>query len=1200
MKKERVKRKFETFVISVCLISMLFVGDVNSDEEKSNVLVYIRNIDDLNLLEKMQIEILEYYDIAVLARVTKEQFSSLGTMGLSITELFHQNTVVANEYILDTLKVKKSGPSWITKPDIDLYIVQFYGPIKEEWLMEIQLSGGLPVQYIPFYSYVVAMSENTRNKIWELKYVQWIGEYLPEYKISSSLKGKTGTINYVTVQILDFGNSKETIQAIEDMGGIYLREFPFQTALANFTFAYFSMDSRLLTDVADLSDVLWIEYASPEPGLDDEVSAQIIVGNYVGGVPFTGYNIWLLNKGVTGTGITVAICDTGVDTNNNTTMHQDMRGRLVAFVDYTGGADLTDTHGHGTHCAGIALGNGAIGTVDANGFLYGLGVAPGASLISQNAISLWAPWPPVGGWQSLTRDALINGAHIMSNSWWDGGGTGIGYTANSALWDALVRDADQTTGAIEPLIIVFSAGNSGPGATTITSPKEAKNIIVVGATENYRLGLSAGVSCGTVNADNINDIPCFSSRGPCVDGRIKPDVVAPGAWIASAQSYSAPLGGLWGPITADYQWCSGTSQACPHVSGAAALISYWWQANFGSIPSPAMVKALLINGAVDIGTPDIPNNNEGWGRINLDNVINNGESMIYRDQQDLFTASLQQYQFQITVPDPTKPLKIALTWSDAPGAASASPALVNNLDLQANDGTNTFNGNVFSSGWSISGGSADSLNNVECVNIQNPSSTAVYTITVTAQTLGGDGVPGNASLFDQDFALVVYNGTQYTPAALSSSISVAPGQVSSGQQVTVTMNVQNTGGTQANNVTPSALTVNTTGTASATLLSGPNPASANIPASGSQNFTWTYIANSGANGGTISFTGNASGTDAGTGNPVSSSVTTSNAVAVQVPASVNANLTTNLAVVSDGQNVTVNMIVSNTGQATANNVTPSALTLSTTGTASATYSSGPAPPSANITGGNSQTFTWIYTCNSGANGGTVTFSGNSTGTDANSGNPIISNTDSATVTVETPANLVSSITAAPAFVSPGQEITVTMTVQNTGQADALNVVPSALTIAGTGTVTPTSGPSPATVNIPGLSSQTFTWIYKAGYVGDVTFSGNASGTDENSGIVVSSPVTTSNTVTIAINASPIAAFMPVKNYHLAQVNAYLTCIEDNLPDEVPDDVQELLDEVQEHIDNANTTGNSIYANNELLKALKCCEDIQEKLGITCS
>ena len=77
--------------------------------------------------------------------------------------------------------------------------------------------------------------------------------------------------------------------------------------------------------------------------------------------------------------------------------------------------------------------------------------------------------------------------------------------------------------------------------------------------------------------------------------------------------------------------------------------------------------------------------------------------------------------------------------------------------------------------------------------------------------------------------------------------------------------------------------------------------------------------------------------------------------------------------------------------------------------------------------------------------------------------------------------------------------------------------------------------------------------------------------------------------------NPVAAFWPVAHYHLTQVNTLLGDIQDKLPDPVPDDIQNLLDEAQTHIDNANRTGNSIYANNELLKALKILNEILSKL-----
>src|SRR5438874_6543197 len=182
-------------------------------------------------------------------------------------------------------------------------------------------------------------------------------------------------------------------------------------------------------------------------------------------------------------------------------------------------------------------------------------------------------------------------------------------------FDALVRDADSQTPGDQPYILEFSAGNAGPGERTIGSPAVAKNVIATGASENDRFDF-------VIYADGHDTMADFSSRGPCEDGRIKPDVVAPGTWISSLQSSSAPDIYAWQPIDAYYQYEGGTSQAGPHASGAAAVfVQYYRQTHTNATPSPALVKAALINSAVDMdddfGTGPTPNNDEGWGRVDL-------------------------------------------------------------------------------------------------------------------------------------------------------------------------------------------------------------------------------------------------------------------------------------------------------------------------------------------------------------------------------------------------------------------------------------------------------------------------------------------------------------------------------------------------------------------------------------------------------
>jgi hypothetical protein len=171
-----------------------------------------------------------------------------------------------------------------------------------------------------------------------------------------------------------------------------------------------------------------------------------------------------------------------------------------------------------------------------------------------------------------------------------------------------------------------------------------------------------------------------------------------------------------------------------------------------------MVKALLVNGAVDMGEADIPNNNEGWGRLHLANVIDNGASMLYFDQDELFRDSGETWSIKISVADPAKPLKVTLAWSDAPGAVGANPALVNNLDLLVQSNGSSYLGNHFSNGWSILGGSHDNLNNLENVYLQNPGEDII--ISVRATQIAGDAVLYNGDPTDQTFALVCNNCVQ--------------------------------------------------------------------------------------------------------------------------------------------------------------------------------------------------------------------------------------------------------------------------------------------------------------------------------------------------------------------------------------------------------------------------------------------------------
>jgi hypothetical protein len=632
--------------------------------------------------------------------------------------------------------------------------------------------------------------------------------------------------------------------------------------------------------IAVRSDVVSIQpYVMPK--LRDERQGHIMAGNLVGSAPLPAdYLAYLAGKGFTQaqfdtSNFAVDVSDDGLDNGLTTVNHPNLHVGGVAgtsrvvynVLELSGGPTTpgrTGFQGHGNLHSHVIAGFVAAGFgsgfphADAAGFRFGLGIAPFVR-VGQSAI--FNPGFTNPNFANLQSRAYNSGARISSNSW--GANTGGAYTIDSQAYDALVRDAQPTGSSFatvgnQEMVIVFSAGNAGAGANTVGSPGNGKNVFCVGAAENVHShsianggdAASGADGCGVTDtgADSANDIIGFSSRGPCDDGRVKPDIQAPGTHITggvaqdpsptgngnaidtfTAASVCAlslstgtvplhpsnffPLGQQW------YTTSSGTSHSCPAVAGAAALVRQHFINLALTPPSPAMTKGIMMNSARylnGVGANDnLFSNNQGMGEVNLESFFDIFETTnILRDQlgADMFTASGQQRAFTGTVVDTGRPFRVTLAWTDAPGPTSGN-AFVNNLDLEVTVGGQTFKGNVFTAGNSVTGGSADPRNNVESVFIPAGVS-GPFVVRVIATNIAGDGVPGVGGN-DQDFALVVSNALAVNLAVVASAgativtegCTPANGAVDPGETVTVSLCVQNVG---------TADTVNLVGTLQAT------------------------------------------------------------------------------------------------------------------------------------------------------------------------------------------------------------------------------------------------------------------------------------------------------------------------------------------------------------------------------------------------
>ena len=703
---------------------------------------------------------------------------SLPLVGLPAAD-GHANTSVTIHLRRASVDPLQAGSSGAHDPQADvparLLLVQF-GTVPDTGTTAALESAGLhPLLYMPDNTFLVRARDQVAPSSVALPDLRWAGPFRMEYKLPAELDSMLSAADTrsANLRLLTMPDA-DVAALVQSLGGLGSAVLGRSDSL-NGTSLHVKLPAAALRGVLRRDDVLWVErFRMPQLHNDK--------GRLIMGVPAARQQL-----GLTGAGQIVAVTDTGLD--NQANLSADFAGRLVAgFTNKDMSSSCSantwsDRNGHGTHVSGTVLGSGALSPPG----LSFAGVAPAAGLVIQSVSSGGNSLDCLPFDTSYLSKAYDVGARVQNASW--GGPTdSAGASCDYGCYTDMARDVDSYLWDHKEHLFVVSAGNSGidqdgngvidPDA--IGEPAVAKNVVTVGASESDRSSggyNTPGGPCGTWGScwpfffpsppiagdplsNNPNGMAAFSSRGPTDDGRVKPEIVAPGTNIVSARSHMPSAGDGWGSYDNNYIYEGGTSMSAPMVSGMAALVRQWLaEQRHLSTPSAALVKALLLNGAVNISPGQYgglqreipaawPNSVEGWGRAAITDTVGlGGDDRVWmRQGAGLQTGQVTSYTLNISA---GQPLRLTLAWTDYPGTPGSGKQLINDLDLEVQmPDSSILRGNAsadMSSGCRDAGG-YDRCNNVESVEIAAPA-TGTYIVRVRAHVVNPIGGP-------QPFALV--------------------------------------------------------------------------------------------------------------------------------------------------------------------------------------------------------------------------------------------------------------------------------------------------------------------------------------------------------------------------------------------------------------------------------------------------------------